>query len=80
MIICGWKQGREITTSNSGKLWREYNYINNLLYGLARGWWDNGQMEFEENYINDKLNGHVRVWYLDGKLMYDTIYQDHIEI
>jgi hypothetical protein len=44
--------------------------------GLARGWWENGRLQWEVTYRNGKRQGTLRFWYPDGQLESVRAYVD----
>lgn len=42
-----------------------------VLHGLYRHWYLNGQLNYEHNYKDGERHGSCRGWYTDGRLEYE---------
>ena len=54
--------------SAQGKRLTEVPLKEGLIQGVARGWYDSGQLEVEETYLNGVSQGVRRRWHQNGQL------------
>lgn len=64
---------------DSGKLYYETNYKNNLRDGLEKVYYETGELLEENNYQNDKLNGTSKAFYKNGIVMIEVNYENNKE-
>ena len=64
--------------SESGALYAEYSYKNNMLYGVTRTYYEDGKLMTEDSYKNDKLNGSCKLYYPSGRLKAEENYKDNL--
>lgn len=55
-------------------------YTNGKQEGIARSWYDNGQLRNECNYIDDKKDGYSKEWHENGQIKRDEFYCDGVLI
>ena len=51
-------------------------YVNGILHGKSKGWYENGQSWWEDDYMNGKQHGKSKGWYPNGQLWWEHDYVD----
>ena len=53
--------------ASTGTRLSEISLQDGIVHGLARGWYDAGQLEVEETFVNGKSNGIRKRWHANGQ-------------
>ena len=69
MYVNGTAVGTVITYYESGTVWTENTWVNNMRNGVHKEYWDTtGTLKIEANYVNDLMVGAVKQYFPNGKL------------
>jgi antitoxin component YwqK of YwqJK toxin-antitoxin module len=63
--------------NKNGKKSMEGFYVQGILNGPFKKWYDSGNINVESNYINDNLEGYYYEWYETGDLKLMSFYADN---
>ncbi len=58
----------------------ERMYLNNMLNGVSREWYSNGQLKTEASYLDGKLDGPYLRWYANGEPQINGRYKNNLRI
>ncbi len=63
------------TKSDSKKIDKEGNYVNNRKSGIWKTYYPNGVLKSEITYVNNRPNGYAKIYYKNGKLSEEGIWK-----
>lgn len=73
----GGKNGVEIEYYSDGVTPKLYmTWLNDIIHGKVKTYYQNGNIESEKEYSQNKKNGLSNAWYLDGGIMYMEEYEN----
>ena len=67
---------KEYVDAYGARLWFETPYKNGKKHGIAKRYYENGNLEYETPYKNGKKHGIEKWYYENGNLWYETPYEN----
>jgi antitoxin component YwqK of YwqJK toxin-antitoxin module len=62
------------TYHGNGQLWSEHPYVDGMLHGMVKWWWEDGQLSSEHPYVGGELHGMMKWWDQDGGIGWFYLY------
>jgi antitoxin component YwqK of YwqJK toxin-antitoxin module len=71
------KEGKWLIYSEQGFIFKEENYLNGLLNGIVKRWYENGNLAVESEYAQGISNGIWHEYYENGAKKEEGFYVDN---
>lgn len=75
-FVDGRREGEWTVTSFKGVLLKKSMFVNDLLHGTRRQWYDSGTIKAEETYSNGELHGRSETYWMNGQKKGELTYHN----